>query len=160
MNKLSFYRTAAIVLLIINLSVIGFFIFTKGGDGHPHNRKAEFKHQVVKILELDKEQEKLFSESAEKHNEMMMNLNKKQSHILQEYFKGLNDGINEAEKADFISEYNELETKKITGTYAHFEEVKNSLKPEQMRAYKGFVEKAVSRLLSKNSEMPPPPRRK
>lgn len=160
MNKLSFYRLAAIVLLIINLSVIGFFIFTKGGDVQPLNRKAEFKHQAFKILKLDDEQKKLFTESANKHHKEMMNLNKKQSRILQEYFKGLNEGINETEKANFISEYNELETKKITGTYDHFEEVKKILKPEQMRAYKGFVEKAVSRLLSKSSELPPPPRRK
>lgn len=158
MNKLNFYRTAAIVLLIINLSVIGFFIFTKGGDGHPHNRKGEFKHQAFKILKLDDEQKKLFSESADKHHKMMKGLNRKQSRILQEYFKGLNDGINETEKADFIVEYNELETNKITGTYNHFEEVKNFLRPEQMGYYKGFVEKAVRRLLSNNSEMPTPPR--
>ncbi|MER3328092.1 MAG: hypothetical protein RIF34_00835, partial [Candidatus Kapaibacterium sp.] len=68
MNKLTFYRTAAIVLLIINLSVIAFFVLAKDDKkSRPNDRKADFKHEVIKILELDHEQDELFIESAKKH---------------------------------------------------------------------------------------------
>lgn len=160
MNKLNFYRTAAIALLSINLAVIGYFLFTSSNKGDNLNKKGgKFKHEVVEILHLDKAQKEHFFESAKKHNQMMNLLDKKQSQILQVYFKGLVEGINEEEKERFVAEYNELESQKINGTFSHFEEVKSYLRPEQIDNYNKFVEKAVDKLLSKNSKSPPPPPR-
>ena len=160
MNKLNFYRTAAIALLIINLSVIGYIVSTNDKSSHhPNDRRADFKLEVVKMLNLDQEQDELFIESAKKHNQMMNSLDKKQSRILQKYFKGLVEGITESEKEQFIKEYNDIESQKINGTFSHFEEVKSYLRPEQIDNYKEFVNKAVDRLLNKGSKPPPPPKK-
>ncbi|PKL78424.1 MAG: hypothetical protein CVV25_11660 [Ignavibacteriae bacterium HGW-Ignavibacteriae-4] len=161
MNKLNFYRTAAIALLSINLAVIGFFLFANGNRGeHPQMEGPDFKHKVIEILDLDNSQKELFYESAKRHNQMMNSLDKKQSQILQVYFRGLVEGINEEEKERFVAEYNDLESQKINGTFSHFEEVKSYLRPEQIGNYKKFVNKAVKRLLSKSSKPPPPPKHK
>lgn len=159
MNKLIFYRTVAIVLLVINLVVIGFVAFSSNKKGeHPHDRKANFRNEAVEILDLDKSQEKMFFESADRHNKMMNKFDKKQSHILQKYFRGLNEGLNNDKKEMLLTEYNELERRKIEGTYNHFEEIKGYLKSNQIDNYNEFVNKAVGRLLSNNSKPPHPPK--
>jgi hypothetical protein len=154
MNKLKIYQWATWSLLLLNLSIICFFILTK--PKHPNN--INFNNAIKQEMNLNEEQEKLFLESANKHREQMAIISDRQQALWQSYFKTLSSSDTLIKNDSIISELQNLEIQKIAVNTTHFTEIKSFLKPAQYKGFSVFQQKLLERNFKKGENMPPPPK--
>jgi len=144
MTKLKFYQFAAVGLLLLNLVMLGFFFLRPAGPvGDPLKLARE-------ALRLDTDQQERFTELAMAHSAEMRNINARQSAILAAHFGQLTD-LSTSSPTPLPAEHGELERRKVEITYAHFEEVRSLLRPEQESLFPGFVEDVLRRVLGNSS---------
>lgn len=151
MDKLKFYQTAALGMLLLNLGLLVFIVLSPapGGGGRP-----ERAHER---LELNEEQHVLFLEAVNRHQATMQKISSRQKGLLRTYFDRLKTDAASTE-AVLPEEMLELEVQKITGTYHHLLETKRILNEEQSANYPEFVDHALQRILFQKKR--PSPRRK
>lgn len=155
MDKLTFYRYAALGLLALNLAVLAFFFLYRplvgGGEfGRP---------PAIGVLEMDEEQHEAFLALAGEHQTMMRSINARQKEMLAGYFGQLS-GATIGQTPEVPASYLALEQDKISGTYAHFLEVEGLLRPEQRAAFPGFVEESLQQILGQERKKPRRPKEK
>ncbi|MEL6945432.1 MAG: hypothetical protein AAFO82_22495, partial [Bacteroidota bacterium] len=73
MEEQKFYKYTTIGLLILNLSVLAFFIFTN--PPRPEARDQRSPRRAVDILQLDEQQKVAFHQLVRKHGKKMRDLN-------------------------------------------------------------------------------------
>ena len=154
MNKLKIYQWATWSMLLLNLTMICFFMLTK--PKHPNNKN--FNNAVKQEMNLNEEQEKLFLVSADKHREQMAIISDRQQVLWQSYFKSLSSLDTLIKNDSTISELQNLETQKIAVTTTHFKEIKSFLKPEQYKGFSVFQQRLLERNFKKDRNIPPPPK--
>ena len=154
MNKLKVYQWATWSLLLLNLAMLCFFVFTK--PKHPKNKN--FNNAVKQEMDLNKEQEKLFLVSAAKHREQLAIISDKQQVLWQSYFKSLSSLDTLMKNDSVIAELKNLEFQKITITTTHFAEIKSFLKPNQYKGFSVFQQRLLERNFKKDRNIPPPPK--
>lgn len=154
MNKLKIYQWATWSLLLLNLSMLCFFILTK--PKRPND--VNFNNAVKQEMHLNEEQEKLFLESANKHREQMAIISDRQKALWQTYFKTLSSTDTLTKNDSIISEFQNLEFQKIAVTNTHFTEIKSFLKPAQYKGFSVFQQRLLERNFKKDKNMPPPPK--
>ena len=154
MNKLKIYQWATWSMLLLNLTMICFFMLTK--PKHPNNKN--FNNAVKQEMGLNEEQEKLFLVSADKHREQMAIISDRQQVLWQSYFTTLSSSYTLIKNDSTISELQNLETQKIAVTTTHFKEIKSFLKPEQYKGFSVFQQRLLERNFKKDKNMPPPPK--
>ena len=154
MNKLKIYQWATWSMLLLNLTMICFFMLTK--PKHPNNKN--FNNAVKQEMGLNEEQEKLFLVSADKHREQMAIISDRQQVLWQSYFTTLSSSYTLIKNDSTISELQNLETQKIAVTTTHFKEIKSFLKPEQYKGFSVFQQRLLERNFKKDRNIPPPPK--
>ena len=154
MNKLKIYQWATWSMLLLNLTMICFFMLTK--PKHPNNKN--FNNAVKQEMGLNEEQEKLFLVSADKHREQMAIISDRQQVLWQSYFTTLSSSYTLIKNDSTISELQNLETQKIAVTTTHFKEIKSFLMPAQYRGFSVFQQRLLERNFKKDKNMPPPPK--
>ena len=154
MNKLKIYQWATWSMLLLNLTMICFFMLTKP----KHRNNKNFNNAVKQEMGLNEEQEKLFLVSADKHREQMAIISDRQQVLWQSYFKMLSSSGTLIKNDSIISELQNLETQKIAVTTTHFKEIKSFLMPAQYRGFSVFQQRLLERNFKKDKNMPPPPK--
>ncbi len=155
MKQLQFYKYAALVLLLLNLSMIAFFFLTKP---KPPHQGDGFQKRGPNIMNMDEKQHDLFLQSAKQHGQHMKAINKQQQDLLKPYFYSLIDSTKNTNPNATLNEVQDLERQKIESTYQHFQEVKSILKPEQQADFELFMNDVIERILMETKKNPPPPK--
>lgn len=143
MSKIQLYKYAAIGLLVLNLTLLGFFMQTKGGPP-PHMKPPH------KVLNLTSDQEKLFHEFVREHQNKMASIDKQQATLLANFFKTATEDT----PAPIPPGLETLNKDKIEATYQHLIQVKSLLTEDQLPHFDKFVERLLMHI-----ERRPPPRR-
>ena len=154
MNKLKIYQWATWSMLLLNLSMLCFFMLTK--PKHPNNKN--FNNAVKREMDLNEEQEKLFLVSAAKHREQLAIISDRQQVLWQSYFKSLSSPDTLIKNDSVITELKNLEFQKIAVTTTHFTEIKSFLKPAQYKGFSVFQQRLLERNFNKDKNIPPPPK--
>ena len=154
MNKLKIYQWATWSMLLLNLSMLCFFMLTK--PKHPNNKN--FNNAVKQEMDLNEEQEKLFLVSAAKHREQLAIISDRQQVLWQSYFKSLSSPDTLIKNDSVITELKNLEFQKIAVTTTHFTEIKSFLKPAQYKGFSVFQQRLLERNFNKDKNIPPPPK--
>ncbi|WP_445748526.1 hypothetical protein [Polaribacter sp.] len=154
MNKLKIYQWATWSMLLLNISMLCFFMLTK--QKHPNHKN--FNNAVKQEMDLNEEQEKLFLVSAAKHSEQLAIISDKQQALWQSYFKTLSSSDTLIQNDSIISELQNLETQKIVVTTKHFKEIKSFLIPAQYKGFSVFQQRLLERNFKKDKNIPPPPK--
>ncbi|MFK8161877.1 MAG: hypothetical protein AB8H12_05380 [Lewinella sp.] len=153
MDKLNFYRYAALGLLALNLAILAFFFLYRPLVGGPRDRPGPSHHELA----LDELQQDAFMTLAENHQVIMRRINQEQKDLLAKYFKTLAWSATDSTLM-VPQRYTKLEAEKISGTYDHFLEVKALLRPEQQEKFPNFVERTLKNILGQDRKPPPRPR--
>jgi hypothetical protein len=155
MSKVKLYKYLCLGLLLLNIGLVSFFILTNGG--RPAERKI-FKNQAAVILNLDEEQQSLFSELAKEHGDKMRSLEREQAEVIKQHFANLINGISNAELPPRALT---IEKEKIDITNQHFKDIRSLLGPEQKDKFPDFMKAALKNILSAgdNKREGRPPRR-
>lgn len=149
MKQLQFYKWALIFLLALNLILIAFLII---GHPKPHDNKLRKRRQLMEIgieeMQLNNKQIERFRSFALKHDQDIKPIIKHQKNALHDYFKTLTLEEKGISDSLFIL-LKDIEGQKIQLTYSHFKEIKGLLEPEQIPAFKDFVQGAVGNFFAK-----------
>jgi hypothetical protein len=155
MKQLQFYKYAAWVLLVLNISMLAFFFLTKPGP--PHTQRP-FKNRAVDVMHLDKQQHDIFLQYVKLHRQQMDSINDQQAKLLQPYFYSLIDSTKVADTAAVLDAVQALERKKIVATYQHFKQVKSNLRSDQQPNFETFMNQALEMILLQTKKNPHPPK--
>lgn len=153
MKKIKMYQYATWGLLLINISMVAFFLLTKP-DRLLH-RGENLKRQVSRDLKLDKNQRSAFLQSAKEHSQKMDSIKRQQKELLHTYFRSIIDTSQISESEIKLAKALELEQNKIEFTYQHFQEVRSLLRKDQYPDFEVFMERAMARLLFERKRRPP-----
>ncbi len=150
-NKLKFYQWATWILIILNISMVYFLVFTK--PKHPDN--ANIIDSVKREMLLTEEQENLFLTSADTHREHIEEINDNLQLLWQSYFKNLTSTDSLLSNDTLITDLQNLESKKIEITNLHFQEIKSFLKPSQYKGFSVFQQRLIIRNYRKGKDPRP-----
>ena len=156
MKTLKFYKYFAFTMLVLNITMVLFFMFNKSDtpDRHHHHKMGP-----PPMLNLSESQAKAFHDLAHGHKTEMRDIMEQQKAILMRYFQPLYQSGARKDSAQ-LSEFYTLEQQKIESTYSHFEDVKKLLNKDQLINYPEFVEKTLGLILGKRKGPHPPHPRK
>jgi hypothetical protein len=157
MSQVKFYKFATIGLILLNVLILSFFIFTmpkKGGP--PPGERPKFQSQVVETLKLNQDQQKEFDRLAKMHSELMKGINKEKSELIKPFFKNLTKDTIDINKDELLEKIEKLEGKRIIYTYDHFDDLKATLDANQIIAFEELMELFTDRLVMSNNNTPPP----
>ena len=146
MKKLQFYKYTVWALLLLNISIIAFFVLTKPNPG-PGAKGPKFSTSVVDIFNLDANQKEQFLKTANDHGMLMRNIRNDQKDLLLQYFSTLVSLEDSAKNQIILEEYQQLENEKIISTYKHFEEIKFILNKIQLAEFEHFINSAMGKIL-------------
>jgi hypothetical protein len=145
MNKLKFYKVAAISLLILNVILVSAFLITK-----PKGRPGGIDRLNVKDhFKMDESQHDLFLKNVEIHHEEMTAIKDKQLEIIKTYLYNIRNSQESDEQSATIQMIKDLEGRKLTSTYNHLNDLKNILKEEQLPLFDSFLKHRLD-AMSKN----------
>lgn len=154
MSKLNFYKYSAISLLLLNIALVAFLLFSP-----PKGRPLGGKNQrATQVMNLDEAQNEAFLMSAKVHQSKIEELNNQQRAILKTHFETLLDDEKVAQNDSLLIKASVIEQEKVAITYQHFAEIKELLKPEQQAGFKEFVDLMLQRIL-RIEKKPTPPRK-
>lgn len=156
MNPLKFYKTATVLLILLNIAILSFFITM----GPPHKKGNFFggKEHALEILKMDNKQHELFLASAKRHGVHIDTINSKQKQLLAPYFDSLFNPLTENEKDSLLQTVQTLERQKIEYTLDHFKELKNILRDDQQVLFKPFMDKILRKILNNKEKTVHPPK--
>ena len=112
MKTLKFYKYFAIIMLLLNISMVTFFVISK--PKHPN--KMGQKMPPPPVLNLSEVQSEQFYVLVNEHKIEMQSISDSQAEILTQYFKTLYEP-NELSKEAALSNFCALENQKIQSTY-------------------------------------------
>jgi hypothetical protein len=157
MKQFQLYKYATWTLLVLNLALIAFFVFTKP-QPPPNRGGKKFSEKAVDILKLDGQQQDRFLQAAKQHNQQMETINGQQQDLLKPYFNSLINTDQQVNSDTLLQQIQQLERNKIESTYRHFQEVKSMLNSEQQAGFEEFVNHALEIILLDKKKNPPPPK--
>ena len=159
MNELKFYKLAVWSMLLINIFFLTFFLMSKPKRGRHHTRPANnFQERVPEILNLDNTQQSLFNGLAEQHEQQIKLINKQQQQLLLPYFESIANSDIEVDTNTVLSLIEQLERKKLEGTYQHLNKVKNLLTEDQLPQFDVFMQTITERIVMKSKKNPSRPK--
>jgi periplasmic protein CpxP/Spy len=157
MNQIKFYKFAIGVLVLLNLSILAFFLFSQPKPPQ-HRPFTDFREEVIKSLKLEEHQADNFKRLATEHHQKMEKISRQQQQLLIPYFKSLSYDDLKIDKTSILDSVEVLEREKITITQQHLQEIKSSLSAEQIPLFKEFIDRFIENILGNNKNNPPPPK--
>lgn len=154
MTLSTFYKYAAIVLLLLNVAMVSFFLITKPKEMGPRDQGSGGK--AHELLNLDEEQGATFKRLANANGVTMDSLKLMQNELIRPLFKQLTTGPDMMlDNDDRLRQFEELEGIKIKVLYNHFAEVKAILKPDQHADFEEFMNVILRRKNTQDRQRPP-----
>lgn len=144
MKTLQFYKISVLALLILNITLMGFFFLNPKKP--PHRQEHRFLNEAIEILQLNEKQAKKFEILAKEHSQDMEIIQVTQSELTTEYFE-LTKNKNKSDSLLNLIKKGEIQKIKITKS--HFEDVKKILIKSQLPNYSEFEREALDRILLK-----------
>lgn len=155
MPHLKFYKFIIAGLLLLNFVLLTFLFL--GRPKHPRihqqNRSRAFFHKAPDLLDLDTEQQVAFRKLARAHHNKMNHYDSAQVALLPSYFEQLKETELEEYSDEVLDKISSIERKKVEFTYQHFENVRKLLRPEQLKNYDDFVNKATKKIYNKRAQL-------
>ncbi|MBK8504625.1 MAG: hypothetical protein IPL46_21900 [Saprospiraceae bacterium] len=149
MKQLTFYKYAALLLLLLNLGLITFFLVTRP---NPPDRSDDFQARAIELLKMNQTQHREFVVSVEKHKEQMKSINNHQRDLLRIYFSDL---LRSNSNVDSILQQVQLvERQKVMSTFQHLQELKFLVKDNQGADFERFMNQVLQRILVKPPNNP------
>ncbi|MFK7926342.1 MAG: hypothetical protein AB8H47_30625 [Bacteroidia bacterium] len=159
MDQIKFYRFVIAGLLLLNLFVLAFFLFTQT-EPRPNRapRGTSFQAEVPGILELDSTQQLIFNDLADRHSQQTTNINQQQQALLLPYFESIADSSVDLDTEFALTQFQKLEREKLVITRQHFLEVKSILAPQQIPLFKILMERITDRVVRQEKKRRPRPK--
>ena len=155
MKPLKFFKSLSIVLFVLNLAMIGFFIWRKPpppkGGGH-------FLRQAQQMLKLDEQQNEQFVQMAKVHKRKMDSIQQVHSEFLMPWFQSVFNSTSDPNSDLSLDRVGQLEQEKVELTYKHFKEIKSLLNPSQQDRFEPFMNEALKNILGRTKKKPRPPK--
>lgn len=159
-----FYKSAIIVLLLLNLGTLSYLWLGNKRPLHgpppPHEGPARL---IIERLKLDNEQQQKFDELKFEHQSKIREVRKESGQLHDALFSLLKNAEVDTQAKDSIQNAIRVtELKKDEMTFEHFRQLKSILKPEQLPLFDGLIED-IGRRLTENPpggerhDGPPPP---
>lgn len=147
MKQSKFYKYIIWSLIGLNIAVLAFFLISKN-DAATKLPIKNNRSEVIALLRLDEQQAAELNKLADEHTRRMIDFKKQQAELLSPYFQNVinaegkmaNDSL---QHVDYLA----LERAKIEMTYAHFQEIKDLLKEEQLPHFQEFMNNTINRVL-------------
>jgi hypothetical protein len=157
MDQLKFYKYTIGGLLLLNIAMIAFFIFTKPKhEPRPPRESIDLQAELVRILDLSSEQKNTFKSLADDHNLTIKSINEGQQRLLPSYFETLTMPSYQVNKDSLLTQYQQLERQKMEVTYQHFQDIKSLLSEKQLPQFKEFMRILTDRITGGENRNPPP----
>jgi len=157
MKEHTLYKLLVAGLAILNIGIIVFFLMNK--PPHPPQRgQQDFKHNVIRILQLDAAQKKEFHQLAMKHRETLQNLSEEQRELLVPYFQSLIDSLDLPNEEALLMQVQTIERQKIVSTHQHLIDVRSILKKEQLPYFEKFVKEFSKKVVMHKKKSPHHPK--
>ncbi len=147
MKEVKFYKSATLILIVLNLVIVACFIFGRPKPPGP-GQHPPFAHRATELMKLDETQLAQFEELVKIHREDMESLNGLQKELLDSYFKNIYDAKNAPSNDYQLKKLQTIEGQKVESTYRHFEEIKALLQPEQLDGFEQFMRGAMNQILT------------
>ena len=158
MKKLQAYKYGMLVLVCLNLILITLLLLDVKSVDNNRPQKQGDRERAVHMLDLDEEQMASFHEFVKEHIDNMEMIGHRQEEFLRLYFSTLGESRNTEEATSLLDSITLLDTKKITLTYDHFNDVKAMLNEDQLLYFDKFVQQAMNNIFQ-DKPKPPPPKR-
>lgn len=156
MKSLLLYKFATWSLILLNVTLIAFFLMTRPPAAQP--RGGQFLDRAIELLHLEDAQQTTFVAAARQHSEQMNALNQQQQNLLRDYLESLTDTTLASNNTATLNEVISRERHKIEITYRHFQEIKSMLNPSQLPYFEVFMKEASEALLLDSKKEPRRPK--
>jgi len=153
MKEVQFYKYAAGALLLLNLTILAFFLLNAPPPPRQPGDKAQnFLSRATEILQLDKEQRISFEQFAKKHKQQMDSLAREQNALLKPYFQSIVAPSEHTSSPAILDQVLLLEQEKISTTLHHFQDIKSMLNEDQQVDFEHFMNQALELILLKSGQ--------
>lgn len=167
MKKERFYTIVIIALLLLNIGTLGFLYLGNGSkqDVRQLQRPERPGDFIINALKLDEQQQKEFLLLGRRHRVRLDSVQDNIKRVQNEMFRLVSTGeLDSTKTSELIQQIQEGEAAKHMITIAHFEEIRQILKPDQVPLFKQFMQELGNRIIAPNHPPlrrggPPPPRR-
>jgi len=152
------YKIGFFTLLLVNLVLLALFSF----PSKPGVSQQGVKELISEVLAFTEEQKELFGEMAKNHRDLINELDKEEKTLIRQYFDNLNiDNKSQINNDSILEEISQVQQKKVSLTYAHFEELKSICTEEQLSDFDKIMDAMMQVLLGQSEELdiPPPSQR-
>lgn len=165
MKKQQFYTVVILLLLLLNVGTLG-YLWMNRTNGFtqlppPRERPGDF---IIKALDLDEQQQKEFHLLGRRHHVRLDSVQNEIKQAQNEMFRLVSEGVLDSIKTEeLLEQIKQGEAAKHRITIAHFEEIKNILKPEQQPLFEEFMQELGNRIIAPEQRrvpIGPPPRRR
>ena len=157
MKQLQFYKYAALGLLLLNIGVLMFFVWSKPKP--PRSMPAsDFRTEVVRLLNLDETQKNSFEQLAQEHGQQLRKIREQQTELLVPYFESIASPVPDIDNEDILRQFRQMEQEKIETTYNHLSDIKALLDEGQVTNFKPFMKQFLNRVMMNPGEQNPPRR--
>ncbi len=136
MNKNTFYRILIAVLLLTNLSLIGFIFLRKPQHPSP-------KHFIIQKLSFDKEQIENYEKLIKTHQDGILQLELRMKALKNELYALLSKKEASPPNDSIISELGKTQIEIEELNYQHFSEIKKLCRKEQIQAFETLTGELV-----------------
>lgn len=155
MEKSKLLTIAVLGLLLLNLGILAMIWFRPGPPHGPGERPDAF---LIRELSLNAEQVAKFQELKEAHHSAMVELQKKDRHLHDEFFQLLKGDTPDRSGAIALSDsMSAIRVQMEMLTFDHFAEVRKLCTPEQQKKFSEIIDDMFRRI-TRPPGGPPPPR--
>lgn len=158
MKPLTFFKYTTIGLILLNVFVLSFFLLRESQDRpRPPRPRTDFQQDAIIMLGLTYEQEAVFSELAEEHEQQIRKLNREQETLIVPLFESVTDPTIELDSLTVLEQFDQIQRQKLVLTRNHLLEIKDLLNEEQLPDFEIFVDRVMERTISKRQKRPARP---
>lgn len=143
MNKFQFFRLSTVLLLLLNFGLVIFFFISAPKDSRdPHQDRGMPPHEY---FEMSAEQQEAFMKMLDMHHKDMDRLHDLQADAVRPFLIGVVDRSSAVSLDSVMVDVATLQREKLTLLYDHFEDLKESLTPEQKLKFESFFLETLDR---------------
>ena len=146
MSKLKFLTLLSSTLAIINIVLIGFFLF------EPHRgKKADGpKEYIIKQLNLDKEQVKQYDVLIKEHQQQRKALNQKIMELRKQLYPIALKQANESKTNEILAQLKVVHQDLEAANLGHFEQLKKICQADQSEQFDALVDELAHLFAAKH----------
>lgn len=138
MRRIAIHPAYILALVLLNLGLLAWMAFA------PRQERFGGPPPAHEVLDFDDAQFEQFHALVREHEQAMRAKNEEQKTQLKAFFGPLTGAGTEARKEQAAQTVLELERDKLGMIYAHFEEVRSLLRPDQQERFGEFLDEVLN----------------